>query len=55
MLLPCAVIEVHLRLHLMEDPVSLTAADEQPSDDSVAEEAAVVNDDEASKSNDERS
>jgi large subunit ribosomal protein L17 len=32
-----------------------TAADEQPSDDSVAEEAAVVNDDEASKSNDERS
>jgi large subunit ribosomal protein L17 len=32
-----------------------TAADEQPSDDSVAEEAAVVNDDEATKSNDERS
>jgi large subunit ribosomal protein L17 len=32
-----------------------TAADEQPSDDSVAEEAAVVNDDEAPKSNDERS
>jgi large subunit ribosomal protein L17 len=29
-----------------------TAADEQPSDDSVAEEAAVVNDDEATKSND---
>jgi large subunit ribosomal protein L17 len=32
-----------------------TAADEQPSDDSVAEEAAVVNDDEAAESNDERS
>lgn len=32
-----------------------TAADEQPSDDSVAEEAAVVNDDEATKPNDERS
>jgi large subunit ribosomal protein L17 len=32
-----------------------TAADEQPSDDSVAEEAAVVNDDEATKSNDEQS
>jgi len=32
-----------------------TAADEQPSDDSVAEEAAVVNDDEATKSKDERS
>jgi large subunit ribosomal protein L17 len=29
-----------------------TAADEQPSDDSVAEEAAVVNDDEATKPND---
>ena len=32
-----------------------TAADEQPSDDSVAEEAAVVNDDEATKSDDEPS
>lgn len=30
----------------------VTAADEQPSDDSVAEEAAVVNDDEAAKPND---
>jgi large subunit ribosomal protein L17 len=32
-----------------------SAADEQPSDDSVAEEAAVVNDDEPTKSDDERS